>query len=82
MALEVLPPRLRRIHNLLADGLPHSRKEIHSLLSDEMQPLSRVSAPISVLRTYLRPKGLDILCTIHNRTVHYQLVRLLASNDE
>lgn len=67
----------KRIADLLADGLPHSRHELRQCLWDEAGHWSNVQPHISHLRKALREKGMDILCTIHKRTVHYQKVKLV-----
>ncbi len=74
-------PTQAKILALLSDGLPHSRKEIHGCLPDELSNITTIQAHISYMRKSLRPKGEDILCEIYNRTVHYRHVRLIGSSD-
>ena len=70
-------PTQKRILDLLADGLPHSRYEIHACLDDELSALRAIRRHISVIRQSHRAKDQDIVCEIYNRTVHYRHVRLL-----
>jgi DNA-binding response OmpR family regulator len=72
-----LTPTQRRILELLSDGAPHSRVEIHKCLWDDMGALSNIQVHISALRKIVRLDGEDILCVIFNRTVHYRHVKLL-----
>ena len=70
-------PTQQRIMDLLADGLRHNKYELHACLEDQLGPVSNIHAHLSILRTYLRGRGLDILCEYYNRGIHYRLVRLL-----
>lgn len=70
-------PTQQRMVDLLSDGLPHSRHELHACLNDELQPLIHITPHLTLIRKVLRPKGQDIICEIYNRTVHYRHVRLL-----
>lgn len=79
MAEDALTPIQRKMMVIMADGLPHSREELHGCLADDLGPLSNIYAHISIIRKHLRPKGHDIICEIHNRSVHYRHVRLLSS---
>jgi hypothetical protein len=74
---EGLTPTQGRILSLLSDGRPHGRREVHSLLGDELQPLSHVQRHISVLRKRLEPRGETIVCELrHRRQVCYRWVAL------
>ena len=69
----------RRMMEILADGLPHSRRELHACLPDELGALKNIWTHLSRIRKKVRLKGEEIVCVIHNRTVHYRLVRLVAN---
>jgi DNA-binding CsgD family transcriptional regulator len=70
-------PTERRMLTLLADGMPHTRFELHKCLWDDLSPLQAIWAHISNIRAKIRPQGHDIICEIYNRTVHYRHVILL-----
>lgn len=63
----------------LADGMPHTAKELHGCLCDDLGDLSNVRAHLSRLRKKLRPRGEDIVCIVGNHANAYRHVRLLAS---
>ena len=67
------------ILNVLADGLPHARQEIHACLPDELGAMSNIRAHLSNIRKGLRPMGQDIICEWAKRQYCYRQVRLLAS---
>lgn len=75
-------PTQAAILRLLSDGLPHNRYEIHRLLPDDLSQLTALQMHISRIRKQLRPSGQDILCTLVNRRICYQHVRLLASAND
>lgn len=68
-----------RILALLADGQPHTNKEVHGCLYDELGPVRNVRAHITNLRKILRPKGEDIVCEFYKMRYCYRHIRLLAS---
>lgn len=72
-------PTQVKILQLLSDGKPHTREEIHALLIDELCQIEMVSVHISRIRKHLRPKGEEIICELANRRIHYRHVRLLPS---
>jgi hypothetical protein len=68
------------MYQILSDGLPHKKRELHGCLYDDMGALRNIQTHISLMRRQLRPLGMDILCELVNtRCVCYRLVRLLAS---
>lgn len=77
--MEDLTPIQRKIVEVLSDGLPHHKEQLHECLNDDMGALSNVYAHITALRKILRPKGEDIVCVYDRRRGLYQHVRLLAS---
>lgn len=74
-----LSPTQRKMLEVLADGLPHSREDLHACLWDRDGALSNIRAHISALRKHLREHGENIVCELHKRTIHYRHVRLLRS---
>lgn len=52
----------RLMLNLLADGAPHTRQELHACLWDEDGSITNIRAHISNVRKLLRPIGEDIIC--------------------
>lgn len=75
--LDILTPTQRRILAMLNDGLPHSRREIHGCLVDELGALANIRVHICHLRKMLRPMGHEIICEYAGRTLHYRRVKLL-----
>lgn len=71
-----------RIVELLSDGRPHRREEIHALLSDNLAALPAIQVHISNIRKKIKLRGEDILCTLVNRQIHYQHVVLLYSGND
>ena len=72
----------RRMMEILADGLPHSRRELHACLPDELGELRNIWTHISRIRKKVRPKGREIVCEIWQRTVHYRLVVLVTAESK
>ena len=75
-------PTESRILDLLKDGLPHRREELHALLDDDLAELSAVQRHVSTIRKRLNLKGQDILCVARGYTYSYQQVRLLCSAND
>lgn len=68
-------PIREAILELLADGRPHHKKELHALCGPSN--LRSLTSHISTLRLILRPRGEDIVCEFANRTIYYRHVRLI-----
>jgi DNA-binding response OmpR family regulator len=66
----------RKILGILADGLPHTRPELHACLPDELSSLTTIQFHISRIRKKLRPFGQDIVCELNNG-IKYRRVQLL-----
>lgn len=80
MDFSKFPPVQRKMLEVLADGMPHTKEELHACLWDEQGPLSNIRAHICIIRKSLQPIGQDIVCEIRrNRKTYYRQVRLLAS---
>jgi hypothetical protein len=69
----------KRILDVLSDGLPHRKEELHPCLSDELGPVTNAQRHISSIRKKIRPKGEDIVCELVARRINYRHVRLLRS---
>lgn len=82
MARADFTPTQRRILDVLADGLPHTREELHGCLNDDLGTLSNLWAHVSNIRKVLRPRGEDIVCVYHLRRLCYRHVRLLANPND
>lgn len=72
-------PTQKKLLAVLADGLPHSREELHACLWDEAGPLSNIQVHLSTIRKQLRLKGQDIVCEICHRAIHYRHVKLIST---
>ena len=72
-------PTQQRLLAVFGDGLPHTRKELHACLGDELTSPATLRCHIHLLRKKLRPKGQDILIEFVKHSLHYRHVRLLAS---
>ena len=70
-------PTQQRIVDLLNDGMPHTRQELHNCLEDRHSPISSINIHISALRKKLIPAGSTILCQLSSRRLYYRHVRLL-----
>lgn len=75
-------PTHARMLEVLADGMPHTRRELHACLWDEASALTAIQRHISTLRQLLLPKGQTIVCEFHKRSICYRHVRLLHSPGE
>lgn len=60
---------------ILSDGLPHHRDELHALCGPSCAGV--VSQHLQGVRKKLRMFGQDIICELRNRTTYYRHVRLL-----
>lgn len=69
-------PTQLKIVQLLADGKPHTRKEIHDLLWDEQSPITAIRAHITNCRKMLRVLGEEIVCELYESKVHYRRVKV------
>lgn len=68
-------PVQRKMVQVLIDGLPHRREELHGCLLDRLGPLSNIKSNISKIRKQAHILNLEIVCTLAQRTVWYRLVR-------
>jgi DNA-binding CsgD family transcriptional regulator len=74
-------PTERRIVRLLSDGLPHPLAALKACLDDELAGPRAFRRHLTQIRRKLRDSGEAVLAVYHNRTLHYQHVRLLAAAD-
>jgi hypothetical protein len=70
----------RRLFDLLRDGDPHKLAEMIPLVDERASSKNLMNHFVN-MRKKLRPKGIDILCVIHNRTCHYRLVRVYIDDE-
>ena len=75
-------PTQKRMLELLSDGLPHRREELHKCLEDDLSQLNAIQPHISRIRDKIRGKGEDIICVYFERTIGYQHVRVLYSAND
>ena len=70
-------PTQRAMLDVLADGLPHTREELHACLPDELGVIGNIRPHITAIRKVLRPRGQDIICETAYRRTRYRHVRML-----
>jgi hypothetical protein len=79
-------PTQVRIMDLLSDGKPHTAKEMHKLLDDDLADISGVRVHICELRKVLHKQGMSIRTEVHIngecRVASYCLVRRLHSPND
>lgn len=68
-----------RMLEILADGMPHTRQELHGCLNDELGALANIKPHIHLIRKKLIPIGETLICEIVHRRICYRHVRLLPS---
>jgi hypothetical protein len=68
----------RKMLEVLSDGLPHSREELHACLPDELGPLSNIRAHLVVIRKVLLRRGEHVAAEMGWKgKISYRHVRLL-----
>jgi hypothetical protein len=73
-------PQEQRLLDVLADGMPHPRRELKGVLYDELaEGYGALSVALTYLRKKLRRKGQDIVCELVRRGIWYRQVILLKS---
>lgn len=72
-------PTEKRILELLSDGRPHKRQEVHACLDDDLASLKSITPHISRIRRKINTQGEEIVCVARERSYYYQHVRLLYS---
>lgn len=72
-------PVEQRMIDLLADGMDHTRAELHTCLFDELAPLQAINGHITNIRKKIRHLGHDIVCLpgVGPRPMSYRHVRSL-----
>ena len=68
-------PTQRRMLELLADGRPHTRAELHRLLWDEQSSLGAVRRQLCEARKVVRAQGGEIICQLVNGYICYRHLR-------
>lgn len=75
-----LPPRLRRIYDLLADGERHTKQEIKDkCIDDELAAMNNVKEAMKQLRNRLPPERI-IVCECAFDVIYYRMVCPLFPN--
>lgn len=72
----------RKILDVLSDGMPHTKDELHACLSDELAALSAVDFHLTGIRKVIRPVGQDIICQFIDKQFKYRLIIVYAPADE
>lgn len=75
-----LTPTERKLAALLADGQPHTRREIHALICDSLDPLSNIRQHVCNLRAKLKGQGQDIDCVLLGGHICYRQIVLLTAS--
>lgn len=75
-------PIQRKILAALSDGMVHSRDELKGCLEDSQANYNDLQQHLSKMRKILRPAGMEILCCLHNRGIHYRMVRLISAGTD
>lgn len=74
-----LTPTQKKMLQLLSDGMPHSRAEVHACLPDELGARTNIYPHLSGIRRQLKEIGEAILVEFIRGRLHFRHVRLLAS---
>ena len=74
-------PTELRILEVLSDGKAHPRKELIEAI-DELAEKSTLKVHLSNLRKKLLNNGQNVLCTLVNRGICYQHVRLTGNSQD
>lgn len=75
-------PTQARMLAVLADGRPHTRKELHACLEDDLAALAAIKWHIKKLRKKLKPERKGIVCICEGWVYSYQLVGILSTCDD
>ena len=73
-------PTEQRMYDLLADGLPHTRRELKACIDDELAELSAIKKHLTNLRKKLADRSEEIVCVFHQRTICYRHFYLASRN--
>lgn len=78
MDLSGFTPTERRMVILLADGKPHTRKELHACLIDEMGPLCNIKPHLQAIKRKIEYLGEDIVCVLgQSRKISYRRIKII-----
>jgi hypothetical protein len=75
-------PTQQRMIDVLSDGMPHTREELHKCLWDEEGALGNIKMHISLIRKVLQPVGQDIVCCLVRGTIQYRHIRRIYPSSE
>jgi len=70
-------PTQQAMLEVLADGLPHAREELHTCLPYKNGIITNIGPHLTAIRRQLRPIGHDIICEVVRRRPFYRHVRLI-----
>lgn len=73
-------PTQQRILDILSDGMPHHRSELHRCLNDDMSSTKVLRGHIYLLREKLLKRGENILCEYFKGSFMYRHVRLISKD--
>lgn len=77
MTTNSFTPTQQAMLDVLADGLPHTRKELHACLPDELGALSNIQPHLCKMRKTLKQRNEDVICCVENGYICYRHVRLI-----
>ena len=64
------------LFEVLQDGRLHKRADLLRVMDEDgLADRKLLSVRFCLMRKKLRPLGVDIVCCLHHRTIHYRLVR-------
>lgn len=76
MDLSVFTPTERRMVILLADGKPHTRRELHKCLVDELGPLVNIKPHLQAIKKKIAHLGEDVVCVLgQSRKISYRRIK-------
>ncbi len=70
-------PTQQAMLDVLSDGCPHSRLELHGCLRDELGDIGNIKVHLSNLRKRLRLISEDVVCVYVRGDLRYQHIKLL-----
>jgi hypothetical protein len=76
---QVLTVTQLKMLEVLSDGRPHQKTELHACLSDDLAQMSALTPHLVAIRKMLRLQGEEVVCEFINRQRLYRHVRLLPS---
>ena len=68
------------ILDVLGDGVPHAKAEVHACLPDELGEMNNIHRHITAIRKKL-PNGLAIACVLRDRRHKYLMYKPLRMDE-